>query len=182
MADDYSEYKAHVDMTLKAALDEFKILLIDIDNLQTGVTKQYLWLNALLTGGIFSIFSTWMPHFAGITLLEAIYSSLFVSAALFSIAGFISAITLLAGTSQDAAAKTYSQKLIDAYGTNDSYKTLVTKQTWVNELDVINANAKEGYTKTALKLRCINKTTVAAAIIAASGAAFLLLNQLFLTP
>ena len=181
MADDYSEYKAHVDMTLKAALDEFYTLLVDIDNLQTGVTKQYLWLNALLTGGIFSIFSTWMPHFAGITLLEAIYSSLFVSAAFFSITSFISAITLLAGTYQPAAAKSYSQKLIDAFGTNDTQKVWETKQTWVNELDAINGSAMEDYCKTASKLRSINKTTVAAAVMAAAGATFLLLNQLFLT-
>ncbi len=180
MADNYSEYKAHVDMTLKAALDEYYTLLIDIDNLQTGVTKQYLWLNALLTGGIFSIFSTWLPHFAGITLLEAIYSSLFVSAAFFSITSFISAIGLLSGTSQAAAAETYSQKLVDAYGTNDSYKALVAKHDWVTELDTINIKAKEDYAKTAAKLRSINKTTVAAAVIAASGATVLLLNQLFL--
>lgn len=48
-------YAEFLNITLQQAFDEWKILTIDVGNIQSNSLKTYLWLNALVTTGLFSL-------------------------------------------------------------------------------------------------------------------------------
>lgn len=85
----WSQYNAFLDTTLKTAIDEHKLLLVDLDNIHTGILKQYLWLSALLVGAFASLIGFDQPHLSTIDTLQAIYTAGLTAAAAVAIYAFI---------------------------------------------------------------------------------------------
>ena len=100
-------YAEFLNITLKQAFDEWKILTIDVDNIQSNSLKTYLWLNALVTTGLFSLIAYADLSLASMSGLMPIYGAGLAIAALASIASFIKASRMLQGTSSKAVTRFY---------------------------------------------------------------------------
>ena len=104
-------YAEFLNITLKQAFDEWKILTIDVDNIQSNSLKTYLWLNALVTTGLFSLIAYADLSLAAMSGLMPIYGAGLAIAALASIASFIKASRMLQGTSSKAVTRFYNDQV-----------------------------------------------------------------------
>lgn len=176
--ENWSEYNAFLDFTLKAAIDEHKLLLVDLDNIHTGVIKQYLWLSALIIGAIASLIGFDQPRFSSMNTVQAIYTAGLTVAAAVSIYAFILSVNLLSNSSIAPITHHYGEQLSKAYGSDETDHVSVTKQNWILYIsDIIERNRKE-YNQCGIRSRTVNRAVVFSAVLSAFSAGLLLLEHL----
>lgn len=167
-------YAEFLNITLKQAFDEWKILTIDVDNIQSNSLKTYLWLNALVTTGLFSLIAYADLSLAAMSGLMPIYGAGLAIAALASIASFIKASRMLQGTSSKAVTRFYNDQVHVAYY-EGTYKA---KQDWIWQLDRTITNERRKSLKVAEDIHKLNHETCFATLLGAASAALFFIDNL----
>ena len=174
----WSQYNAFLDTTLKAAIDEHKLLLVDLDNIHTGILKQYLWLSALLVGAFASLIGFDQPHLSAMDMLQAIYTAGLTTAAAVSIYAFILSIRLLCDSSIAPITPHYGNQLHEAYGLDKTFKVPDAKQDWILSISDTIEQSRKAYSQTGIRSRTINHALVFSAVLGAFSASLLLMEHL----
>lgn len=171
-------YAEFLNITLKQEFDEWKLHVIDIDNIQSNVLKTYLWINALVATAIISLLAYVDLRFATMNAATAIYGAGLAGAALWAIASFITAIRMLVGTTAKATTEFYLQKINVAYYDG----TVNAKQDWIAEMDRIITDLRGYNNEIAQNIHALNQHTCSAAILGAASAAILFISNLVTLP
>lgn len=177
---EFTDYKVFVQFVLKNQLDEYKTLLIDMDNLQSGVIKHYLWLNALLIGGMLSFVNMYFPGIGKLSVFSSVYYAAYVSAVFISSMSFIKLIILLRGFHLDAPAEFYVTKICDSYGEDEKFSVIKAEDKWIHEMDEKINEARKKYSQIGYGIRKINNFTVLAVWIMFVGTVFVFLDRLWI--
>lgn len=175
----YKEYSSFVDFVLKTAIDEHKLLLVDLDNAQLGTLKQYLWLSALIIGAIASLIGYDQPQMASMNLPQAIYCAGLTIAASSATYAFIQSIRLMCDSNIQPITHHYNQPLWDAFGDDESYKVLTGKQLWVDQISNNIRDARKNFNRIGRQMRPINHAIVFSAVLGALSTGLFFLNFLF---
>lgn len=178
--EEFSDYKNFAQFILKSQLDEYKILLIDMDNLQSGVIKHYLWLNVLMIGGIVSFINLHFHGISELSTLSTIYYSFYVFSVIMSALSFLKLIVLLKGFYLEAPAEFYAAKLYDSYGSNEKSSVIKTEDQWIHEMDTKINNARKQYSSVGCSIQEVNTSTVWSTGAILIGTIFLFLERLLI--